>query len=146
MNTLSKIKEDNLKARKERNKFLSGILTTLVGEIEAVGKNNGNRETTEAETLKVLEKFKKNAEQTCNLMSDSGADSKELETYIEEISIYQSYLPQKMTEEELTELIKDIVSHDSDINIGKVMGFLNKQYSGKFDGSLASSIARKLII
>jgi len=141
MNTLSKIKENNLKARKERNKFLSGILTTLVGEIEIVGKNNGNRETTEAETLKVLEKFKKNTEQTCNLISDS----KELETYIEEISIYESYLPQKLTEKELTELIKDIVSHDSDINIGKVMGFLNKQYSGKFDGSLASSIARKLI-
>jgi len=142
MNTLSKIKKDNLKARKDRNKFLSKILTTLVGEIEAVGKNNGNRETTEAETLKVLEKFKKNAEQTCNLMSDSGADSKEL---IEEISVYESYLPQKMTEEELTELIKDIISHDSDVNIGKVMGFLNKQYSGKFDGSLASSITKKLI-
>jgi len=146
MNTiLNKIKEDNLKARKERNKFLSGVLTTLVGEIEMIGKNNGNRETTEEETLKVITKFKKNAEDTCNLMSDSRADSKELESYIEEISIYDSYLPKKMNEEELTNLIRDIIDHDSDINIGKIMSFLKNQYTGKYDGKMASTIARKLL-
>jgi len=145
MSTLSKIKKDSLVARKDRNKFLSRILTTLIGEIEIIGKNNGNRETAEPETLKIIEKFKKNAEQSCIVMSDSGANSKELEPYIKEISIYQSYLPLKMSEEDLTNIIKDIISHDSDINIGKVMGFLNKKYSGQFDGRLASSIAKSLI-
>jgi hypothetical protein len=145
MNVIEKLKQDQLQARKEKNKFLSGILTTLIGEIISVGKNNGNRETTNDEAVKVIEKFKKNAEQTCTLMSDSGADSKEMESYIEEISIYNSYLPKQMNTEELTSLIKDIIDHDSQINMGKIMKFLKSQYAGQYDGKEASQIAKKLL-
>jgi len=145
MNVIEKLKQDQLQARKEKNKFLSGILTTLIGEIISVGKNNGNRETTNDEAVKVIEKFKKNAEQTCTLMADSGADSKEMESYIEEISIYNSYLPKQMNTEELTSLIKDIIDHDSQINMGKIMKFLKSQYAGQYDGKEASQIAKKLL-
>jgi hypothetical protein len=55
--TLTKIKKDSLLARKAKNKFESGILITLIGEIEAVGKNNGNRKTKEEETLKIIKKI-----------------------------------------------------------------------------------------
>jgi len=142
---LEKIKKDNLKARKEKDKELSSVLTTLIGEIEIVGKNNGNRETNEVEALKVLEKFKKNAEQTYKLMSESGSSSEELNKYKKEIDIYQSYLPKQMSEEELTNLIKDIIDHDSNINMGKIMSFLKNQYAGMYDGKQASSIAKKLL-
>jgi len=140
---LKKIKEDNLQARKEKNREVSKILTTLVGEIEMVGKNNGNRETNEVETIQIIEKFKKNAEQTYNLMS--GSDSKDLEKYVKEISIYESYLPKKMTQEELTLIIQDIINHDSNVNIGKIMSNLKNNYNGMYDGKVASRIARELV-
>jgi len=143
--TLQKIKNDSLAARKARNKFLAKILTTLLGDIISVGKNDGNRDTTEEETLVVIDTFKKKAEETANYMADTGADSKEMEDYIEEISIYASYLPQQMTEDKLTALIKDIVSHDSEINIGKVMGYLSKNHKGLYSGKMANKIAKNLI-
>lgn len=145
MSLIEKIQKDSLESRKAKNKELSKILVTLISEISKIGKDNGNRETKDSEAIKVIQKFKKNAEATCNIFVNNGADSKELESYIEEISIYDSYLPKSMTEEELTNLIKDIVSHDSSINIGKVMKFLSAQYPGAYDAKKASEIARKLI-
>jgi len=142
---LSQVKKDNLKARKEKNRELSKILTTLVSEIEIIGKNNGNRETNEVETIRVIEKFKKNAEQTCTFISKSNASSKELEPYIEEISIYESYLPKQMSQEELSSIIKDIVSNDSNTNIGKIMGILKNKYNGMYDGKMASKIIKESI-
>lgn len=146
MSLIEKIKKDSFKARKEKNRELSKILVTLLAEISKIGKDNGNRETHDSEAIKVIQKFKKNAESTCDIFADNGADSKELESYIEEISIYDSYLPKLMTEEALTDLIKDIISHDSKINIGKIMGFLSSQYAGTYDAKKASEIARKLIV
>lgn len=145
MSILDTIKKDNLVARKAKNSFLSGVLTTLVGEITAVGKNNGNRETTDDEAVKVLQKFKKNAEQTISLLKDKDISGSELSSYEKEVSIYSGYLPSLMSEDELTYLIQDIISHDSDINLGKIMKFLNSQYKGQFDGRLASQIAKKLL-
>jgi len=51
---INKIKTDNLTARKSRDKFTSCILTTLIGEISIIGTNDGKRETTNVEAIKVL--------------------------------------------------------------------------------------------
>jgi uncharacterized protein YqeY len=142
---LKQIKINQMKARKEKNKFVSGILTTLIGEIVSVGKNNGNRETTEEETIKVITKFKKGVGETIAILEKGGADSKELENFIEEVAIYEEFLPTLMTEKELEEVIKNIVSNDSEINIGKVMKTLQSNNKGLYDGKLASKLARKLI-
>lgn len=39
-----KIKHDQLVARKNRDQIESTLLTTLIGEADMVGKNNGNRD------------------------------------------------------------------------------------------------------
>jgi len=140
---LEQIKKDNLKARKEKNKELSRVLTTLVGEIESVGKNNGNRETNEEEAIKVIEKFKKNASQTYNLMLEK-QEGKVAEGYSKEIDIYESYLPKKMTKEELEKVVKDIIENGK-TQMGQIMGELSKAYKGKYDGKMASEIVKKVL-
>ena len=139
---LKQIKEDNLKARKEKNKFLSTILTTLVGEIISVGKNNGNRETTEEETIKMIEKFKKDAERTLVLMENKGSSAEEINEYLKEISIYESYLPKKLNKEELKKIIEDLIAINSNANIGLIMGKL-KSLKLNFDGKVASQIIKE---
>lgn len=142
---VERVKSDNLIARKNKDKFTSSILTTLTGELQMIGKNNGNRKTTNEESIKLITKFKKNVGETIDLLRRSATNSKELENFIKEISIYDKYLPKLLDENELTEIIKDIVSHDSDINMGKVMKFLSNQYKGRYDGKIASTITKKLI-
>ena len=46
MGIIDVIKVENLTARKIRDKFVSGIMTTLIGEIEIVGKNDGKMAST----------------------------------------------------------------------------------------------------
>ena len=59
MNLVKKITDDLLNVRKEKKKKDSAFLSTLLGEVRMVGKNNGNRETTEDEAINTIQKFKK---------------------------------------------------------------------------------------
>ena len=57
------------------------------------------------------------------------------------------YLPQKMSREELENVVRDIVEALKDINsevqMGKVMSVLKNSYGGTYDGKIASEIVRK---
>lgn len=145
LSLIEKIKKDNLAARKIHDKERSKILTLLISEISMIGKNDGNRETTDQEALKVIEKAKNNALETMSFMDKSGASEKELESYAAEIAIYDDYLPQKMSDEELTSLIKDIIDHDSNANIGVIMKYLKNHHNGLYDGKKANEIIRKIL-
>ena len=137
------IKAENLTARKRKDKFVSGIMTCLIGEIEIVGKNAGNRKTTDEEAVKVIRKFLKGVEEvymnTYDLMKKDDLKN--------EIEIYKAFLPKLMTEEELSKLIYDMIStspNPDKVNIGMIMGQLKK--SGKdYDGKMASGIIKDLL-
>jgi len=141
--TLTTIKGANLKARKAKNRIVSNVLTTLIGEIEIVGKNDGNRETTESETIAVINKFKKNALETVNNMKERGISEDEIQKYVDEVDLYSSYLPTLLSETELTDIIKSIIG-DGEVNIGKIMGTLKKEHNGTFDGKMANKIIQSL--
>ena len=70
MTLIERIKEDNLAARKNRDQVRATLLTTLFSEAVSVGKNAGNRETTDAETLAVIKKFIKGIDDTLSAMKD----------------------------------------------------------------------------
>jgi len=141
---ISEIRADNLSARKNKNRYVAGITGCLLGEIESVGKTKGNRDTTEKEAEIVIRKFLKGAQENVTFMADSGADSKELEKYIEEISIYEKYLPDQLSQEELTKIIVGLIDGLDDPNIGKLMAVL-KLSNYSYDGKMASTIIRNLI-
>jgi uncharacterized protein YqeY len=142
---LDKIKANSLSARKNKDKFLSSLLITLISEIEIVGKNARNSETTETETIKVIQKFKKNKVDTIKVLEDRNTSQDIMILHQKELEIYESYLPSMLSEEVLTKKIKDIISNDSNVNIGKIMGALKKELNGTYDGAMASKIAKKLL-
>jgi len=130
------IKKDNLIARKNKDKFTSGILTCLIGEIEMVGKNDGNRKTTDDETVKVIQKFKKGAEEIYK--------AKPSEDIENEIKIYNEYLPKLISNEKLSKIISDMIEILEKPNIGLIMKKL-KESKFRYDGKIASKITSKLL-
>ena len=142
---LDKIKANSLSARKNKDKFLSSLLITLISEIEIVGKNARNSETTETETIKVIQKFKKNKVDTIKVLEDRNTSQDIMTLHQKELDIYESYLPSMLSEEVLTKKIEDIINNDSNVNIGKIMGALKKELNGTYDGAMASKIAKKLL-
>ena len=149
---LKRIKEDQLNARKEHNKLKTGMLTALLGEISIVGKNNGNRETTDAEAIVVIKKFLKNVNETLKIFTrgsmEMGAGSHTVEKINElraEIKIYESYLPKQLSEDELKDIISRFGEEAYTSNVGTVMKYLKENYNGLYDGKLASTIAKEFL-
>lgn len=141
MSILETIKIDQVEARKDRNTFLANVLTTLYSEVAIIGKNNGNRETTDAEAIQVIKKFVKNAQ---DVMKNSPDNSAAHEVAFKEIEIYNEFLPKQMTEDELRDEIKKFIELGSK-NIGMIMGGLKTMYDGQYDGAMASKIAKELL-
>jgi len=144
---VQKIKKDQLEARKAKNKELAGTLTALYSEVAIVGKNNGNRDTTDEEAIKVITKFKKGVNES--IESLQGSHNWEncqgrIDELVDEVEVYEAYLPKQMSKDELTQTIKDIVATGAD-NIGKVMQALKKDYAGLYDGKMASTLIRALV-
>jgi len=144
---LEKIKADNLTARKSKDKFTSGILTTLIGEIEMVGKNAGNRAPTDAEAVKVITKFQKGTKENINLIMKR-ENTRGIIALEDEFSLYEKYLPKQFDEDELhlkiSKIINDI-SATSMKDMGNIMKTLKERYAGLYDGKLASKLIKEIL-
>ena len=64
MSLIQDIKSASLVARKARETKKAESLITLYSEASMIGKNDGNRESTDAETIAVIKKFIKNIDET----------------------------------------------------------------------------------
>ena len=143
MTLLEKIKQDNIAARKAKNTAKSALLTTLVSEISNIGKNDGNRETTEPESIAVVKKFIKGVDETLKALEFS-SDGRVLVAQLEK-EVLESYLPTQLSVEELSLVIAALVSNLPDRSLkqmGAVMKMLKEQYDGQFDGKTASGIIK----
>lgn len=140
---LEKIKKQQLQARKEKSPIV-GALTALMSEVAIVGKNNGNRETTDEEAVKVIKKFIKGINETVDLIKDP----EKLKLLEMELEIYNSFLPQIMNELETRAAVEKIINalpEKSPKAMGQVMGTISKEYGTLIDRGLASQIVKEML-
>jgi hypothetical protein len=149
MSLLKKIKADLLTARKNRATFQATALTTLVGEAEMIGKNDGNRETTDDEVLRVIEKFTKNLVASMKLYEKGSAA---FDAALNEHRLLSAYLPDQLTHADLVKLIDSCVDllgvmkeDNPQKHMGKVMAELKKDYQGRYDAGEASRLVRNAL-
>lgn len=137
---INQIKKDQLKARKNKNTLEVGVLTALLSEIVAVGKNKGNRETTNEEAIQVVKKFKNGVQMNIDLTKDEV----KLNQLKDEIQIYDRYIPQQMDENELRLRIKLAIDKGHN-TIASIMSHLKENFNGLYDGKQASAIIKELL-
>jgi uncharacterized protein YqeY len=136
---MEQIKRDQLEFRKQRQSVEVGVLTTLIGEASAIGKNNGNRETTDTEVIALVKKFLDNNNDTIKILIEGGQQEK-TENLIKENAALQVYLPKQMSEQE----IRDALATCSK-ELGKIMGHFKKAFPGMYDGGLVSRLAKEYV-
>jgi len=140
---IKRLKKELLEARKNKDEKRKSVLTALVSEAVMVGKNMGNRETTDAEALKIIQKFKKGAVETLGLL-DIG--SEKYLKFQNEISIYDEFLPTQMTEEELKkETLGYLQVNPDKANIGGVLAHFRQNFDGKYDGKELSKLVNEIL-
>ncbi|HSA33854.1 MAG TPA: GatB/YqeY domain-containing protein [bacterium] len=140
---LAKIRKDLFEAKKAHDLVRSNLLSTLLGEAMAVGKNAGNRETTPEEVMQIIRKFMKNIDETIAILT---GDGKPCDKEKAEKAILEGYLPKQLTPEELAKAIEEIVAtlpEKSPKAMGQVMAKLKELHAGRYDGKLASQLVKE---
>jgi uncharacterized protein YqeY len=140
MSLMQRIKTEQLEARKKKDVIKASLLTTLIGEATAIGKNDGNRETTDAEVVAMVKKFLKNIEETMKVADTFQAREEKL--------ILIDLLPTQLSEQELKTtvwLLGTEVGATTSKDMGKIMKVLKERYDGQYDGALASKLIKEML-
>ena len=141
------LKEDLMKALKEamqtKDVLRKDTITMLRAAILQVEKD-GQKELNEAEMQAIVAKeVKKRKESIVDFEKGGRLDL--VEQTNKEIEILSNYLPEQLTEQEITDMVVStigLVGATGIKDMGKVMGALREKTAGKADGKLVSDIVK----
>ena len=131
------------KAMQDKDSRKKETITMLRAAILQVEKD-GQKELTEAEMQAIVAKeVKKRKESIEDFIKGGRQDiAEQLEKEIEILSVY---LPEQLTEEEITKMVLEAITSTGAQgmkDMGKVMGNLREKTAGKADGKLVSDIVK----
>ncbi len=139
---LEKLQAASLEARKAQNTVAASLLTTLYSEAARVGKDQGNRVSTDEEVVAVVKKFSKNIDETLAALPEADA---RVATLRVEKELLSAYLPQQLDEAGLRALVDELVGALADKSpkqMGVVMAGLKARAGGQYDGAMASRLVK----
>jgi len=138
------IKSAMLSKDSARLRGLRAIKAALLLAKTEKGAEEGISEEME---VKVLQKLVKQRKESAEIyQAQNRLDLFQIEN--EELQVIEAYLPQQMDRDAITAHIKDAIAHTGAVSMkdmGKVMGIVNKELSGKADGKTISEVVKELL-
>lgn len=136
MQLFEKIKEDRMTARKDHDRAVSSVLTTLVGELESQSKRTG-LEITNDLVIQTCKKFIFNNTETMKLIiSETKYDD-----LADENNALEKYLPMQLTNDQITSIINTLAVK----NLKVIMQHFKDNYPGQFDGKNVATISKEFV-
>lgn len=113
-----------------------------------LAKTDGSgKELDETGEIKLIQKLVKQRQDSLDIYVKQNRDDLAV-TEREEIEVLQRYLPEQMSDEDLTAFIAELISKtgaSSMKDMGKVMGMASSQLSGRADGKTISAKVKSLL-
>jgi len=129
MNTIQKqISEDLKSAMLSKQEDVKSLLRVVIGEFNREGK-----EVPDERAVAIIKKMITNATELGNSR---------------EIEILNKYVPSQLSETEIINICNEYIIGVNLLNkttMGDLMSYLKENYSGRYDGKLASQIIKKLL-
>ena len=151
MSLREKINEQFNSALKSKNKSLISTLRLILSAIkdkDILNRVSEKKDTAkDDEIIKILRKMKKQRQDSAELYK-KGERLDLLKVEEDEIKIIDSFLPKQLSEEETKSICKNAIKTigaSSIKDMGKVMGYLKKEYSNKIDFSKVNIIVKELL-
>ena len=148
MSLFDQISNDILMAMKAREKekleALRGIKKVMIEAKSAAGASD---ELRDQESLKIIQKLAKQGTDSATIYKEQGR----IDLYQQEIfqvKVFESYLPQKMSDADLAAKVQEIITEIGASGIkdmGKVMGVASKKLAGLADGKDISDKVKALL-
>lgn len=145
MSLLERLNNDMKQAMKNKEKDKLSVIRMLKAALQNEAIKLGNKELTEDEELTVLSRESKQRKDSLQEFSNAGRDDL-VEKIRTEIKYVELYMPQQLTEEEITNIVKETieaVGATSKADMGKVMGALMPKVKGKADGALVNKLVQQ---
>ncbi len=148
MSLTEKIAKDLITAMKAKDKVaLEAIRAAKTAFILARTEKSGETVLTTEEELKIIQKLVKQRRESAAIYKEQNRPDL-YEKEITEAEVLEKYLPAKISDDELMNIIKEItvrLEAKSIADMGKVMGIATKELAGKADGKEISAMVRKLL-
>lgn len=148
MSLTEKIATDLMAAMKAQEKLvLEALRAAKTAFTLARTEKSGDVHLTADEELKIIQKLVKQRRESAAIYKEQNRPDL-YEKEVAEADVLEKYLPAKLTTEELTSLLRTIITKvgaSAPSDMGKVMGVATKELAGKADGKEISAIVKQLL-
>lgn len=148
MSLLDKITADLKDAMKSKDKVaLEALRAAKTAFTLARTEKSADTQLSEAEELKIIQKLVKQRKDSASIYKEQNREDL-LEKEIAEAAVLEKYLPAKLSDEELTNIVQSIIEKvgaSSPQEMGKVMGVASKELAGKADGKDIANKVKQLL-
>lgn len=142
----NKLYNDMIAARKDKNKELLSTLTLAWNEITGTEKAEKIEKLPDARFIAIINKLIKQDKETLEGFEKRG-DRENVDALEKRIAVYQSYLPQQLTDAELESLVREAIAAtpDDKVNMGAIMKAVTPKVAGQAEMSRVSACVKGIL-
>ncbi len=148
MGLFEQINADIITAMKAKEKEKLASLRAIKAQLLLIKTSgSGNVEISEETGIQLLQKMVKQRKDAAEIYKTQDRDDLYKNEMLE-VSFIQPYLPEQMSDEELSNAVKAIIDKtgaSSMKDMGKVMGMASKELAGKTEGKLIAAKVKELL-
>ncbi len=147
MNLESKINNDLKEAMKNKDQAALRSIRAIKAAILLFKTDGSGNELDTASEIKLLQKLVKQRQDSLDIYEKQGREDLAV-TEREEIAVIKKYLPLQLSEEELKDAIRTIITETgatSAKEMGKVISLANQRLAGKAEGKAIAAMVKELL-
>lgn len=136
-----------MKAKESQRISTIRMVQAAIKDLEIANRTKPNAETTDGDIASLLSKLVKQREESAKIYDEGGRPELAAKER-EEIAIISEFMPKQLSEAEVIEIIKGIITEvgaASMKDMGKVMSVLKERYPGQLDFGKASGQIKGLL-
>jgi uncharacterized protein len=145
LSLLERLNNDMKQAMKNKEKDRLTTIRMVKASLQNEAIKFGKQELSEEEELTVLSREVKQRKDSLQEFEKAGRQDlvEKIQTELKHVEIY---MPQQLSEEEVTEIVKEAIAETgaaSKADMGRVMAVLMPKVKGKADGSLVNKLVQQ---
>lgn len=147
MSLETKIMEQLKDAMRSKDEVALRTLRAIKAAILLEKTSGKGGELSEADETKMLQKLAKQRKDALDIFRQQNREDL-AQKEEEELAVIEKFLPEQMSEENLIQALKNIISEtgaSSPADMGKVMGVATKKLAGQADGKAISENVKKIL-
>ena len=141
--TINQNIKEAMKAKNAKKRDALRLLTSAFKQIEV----DERKELNDDDVIKIIMQQVKRRNDAATQYKNAGRDDL-LQIELDEIAFYEVYLPEQMSDEELTSTLRDIITKVGATTLkdmGKVMGIASKELGSKAEGKRINECVKAIL-